>query len=184
LGRKPASRGAVEEATILDEIRVEPHDPSWPASFAAERQFILGCFTEPPTAIEHIGSTAVPGLAAKPVIDISVLVDRLSRGQLAIPALEAGGYSYWRDNPDTTKLFLVKGLPPAPRRTNHLHIYEDPAEFERHVAFRDRLRADPRAREAYEALKRRLALQFRDDREAYTAGKSAFIDNLIRAPRA
>lgn len=163
----------------MDEIHVEPYDSSWPLTFIAERAFVLGCFSTPPAAIEHIGSTAVPGLAGKPVIDILVLVDDLSLGRMAIPALEAGGYSFWRDNPDKTKLFLVKGLPPAPRRTHHLHIYADPAQLERHVAFRDRLRVDPLARRAYESLKRQLAAQYRNDREAYTEGKSAFIDNLL-----
>jgi GrpB-like predicted nucleotidyltransferase (UPF0157 family) len=164
---------------ILDEIRVEPYDAAWPARFAAEREFILRCFAEHPIVIEHIGSTAVPGLAAKPIIDVLVLVDDLAFGHTAIPALEAGGYSFWRDNPDKAKLFLVKGLPPAPHRTHHLHIYSDRAELERHVAFRDRLRSDPSARQAYEALKRRLAVQHRDDREAYTEGKSAFIETVV-----
>jgi GrpB-like predicted nucleotidyltransferase (UPF0157 family) len=73
----------------------------------------LRCFAEHPIVIEHIGSTAVHGLAAKPIIDVLVLVDDLAFGHTAIPALEAGGYSFWRDNPDKAKLFLVKGLPPA-----------------------------------------------------------------------
>lgn len=167
----------------MDEIRLEPYDPNWPIEFAAERDFVASCFVDAPLAIEHIGSTAVAGLAAKPIIDILVLVDDLALGHLAVPSLEAGGYSYWRDNPDTRKLFLVKGLPPAPQRTHHLHIYADRAELDRHVAFREHLRSDPSARQAYEALKRQLAAQYRDDREAYTEGKSAFIETLV-APRA
>src|SRR5436305_6361661 len=152
----------------MEEIRVEPYDPSWPAKFAAERELVLGCFITPPLGVEHIGSTAVPGLAAKPVIDIQVLVTDLRHGQEAIPDLEATGYSYWRGNPDTSKLFMVKGLPPAaPQRTHHLHVYADAAEFDRHLCFRDRLRADPDLRDAYQMLKLRLAAEHRDDREAY-----------------
>jgi GrpB-like predicted nucleotidyltransferase (UPF0157 family) len=83
---------------ILDEIRVEPYDAAWPARFAAEREFILRCFAEHPIVIEHIGSTAVPGLAAKPIIDVLVLVDDLAFGHTAIPALEAGGYSFARSS--------------------------------------------------------------------------------------
>ena len=167
----------------MDEIVVGPYDPAWPAKFAAERDFILRCFNGAPIAIEHIGSTAVPGLAAKPIIDDLVLVDDLEFGRTAIPALEGGGYSFWRDNPDKAKLYLVKGLPPAPHRTHHLHIYADRAELERHVVFRDRLRVDPAARQAYEALKLRLAAQHRGDREAYTEGKSAFIETLVASER-
>jgi GrpB-like predicted nucleotidyltransferase (UPF0157 family) len=80
---------------------------------------------------------------------------------------------------DSSKNFKLTHYPPAPHRTHHLHIYSDRAELERHVAFRDRLRSDPSARQAYEALKRRLAVQHRDDREAYTEGKSAFIETVV-----
>ena len=163
----------------MDEIQIVPYDAAWPAKFAAERDLVLACLPRPPLAIEHIGSTAVPGLAAKPVIDIIVLVADLADGRAAMSALEATGYSYWRDNPDRTKLFLVKGLPPAPRRTQHLHIYADAAALDRHLRFRDRLRADPAMREAYQSLKSQLAAEHRDDRGAYTEGKSAFIDGVV-----
>ena len=163
----------------MDEIQIEPYDAAWPAKFAVERELVLACLPRPPLAIEHNGSTAVQGLAAKPVIDIMVLVENLAEGRAAISALEAIGYSYWRDNPDTSKLFLAKGLPPAPRRTHHLHIYADATELERHLRFRDRLRADPAMRKAYQLLKSHLATEHRHDREAYTDGKSAFIDGAI-----
>ena len=134
----------------MDAIVLEPYDPAWPQKFEVEKRFVAGCFTRPPGAIEHIGSTSVPGLAAKPIIDITVLVEDLADGLTAVPALEAGGYSYWRDNPDKTRLFLVKGLPPAaPDRTHHLHIHANPVELDRHLAFRDALRADTGLRQAY-----------------------------------
>src|SRR5665213_2346856 len=160
-----------------DDIVIKPYDPLWPAQFAIERRLIESCLAAPAVAIEHIGSTAVPGLAAKPVIDIFVLVQQLEEGLAAVPALEAFGYSYWRDNPDKAKLFLVKGLPPAaPHRTHHLHIHADVAERARHLSFRDALRQDPVLRDAYAQLKRDLARQFQHDRERYTEGKTAFID--------
>ena len=161
-----------------DEIALVPYDPQWPTRFEAEKQLILAALVRPPLAIEHIGSTAVPGLAAKPVIDIIVLVADLADARPAIPALEAAGYSYWRDNPETSKLYLVKGLPPAAQRTHHLHIYADRAELDRHIAFRDRLRRDAVVRNEYEALKRELAGRYRGDRESYTDGKTAFIDTV------
>jgi len=166
----------------LDQIVVEPYDPKWPICFAVERQFVESCFVTAPIAIDHIGSTAVPGLPAKPIIDILVLVNQLEAGLAAVPALEAGGYSYWRDNPDKTKLFLVKGLPPsAAKRTHHLHIYADAGERERHIVFRDLLRNDTKLRDAYAALKYDLADRFRDDREAYSNAKTDFVDRAVEA---
>jgi GrpB-like predicted nucleotidyltransferase (UPF0157 family) len=163
----------------MDEIIVGPYDPAWPAKFELEREFVAGCFAVPPLLIEHMGSTAVPGLPAKPVIDLIVLVNDLADGLAAVPALEAGGYSYWRDNPDKTKLFLVKGLPPAPHRTHHLHIHSNRAEIDRHLAFRDALRRDPALRDRYSALKLALARQFRHDRDAYSDAKTAFVDEVV-----
>ncbi|AKR58065.1 hypothetical protein XM25_20185 [Devosia sp. H5989] len=160
----------------MEEIRLAPPDPQAASSFVAARERILPCFPVPPRLIEHIGSTAIPGILAKPVIDIVVLVDDLAQGHAAIPALEALGFSFWRDNPVRTRLFLVKGLP---NRTHHLHIHADPTEVERHLVFRDHLRAHPGDSAAYEALKRELAERYRTDREAYTEGKSAFIDAIV-----
>ena len=168
----------------MDEIHLEPYDRRWPRKFAAEREFIAACFPTRPLAIEHIGSTAVPGLAAKPVIDIMVLVNDLADGHAAVPALEAGGYSYWRDNPDTARLFLVKGLPPsAPHRTHHLHIVAERARFDRHLIFRDALRADPSIRDAYQALKTDLAERHRSDRESYTDAKGSFVAGIVARAR-
>jgi GrpB-like predicted nucleotidyltransferase (UPF0157 family) len=165
----------------LDSIHIEPYDPLWATKFAIERDFIAACFETAPLVIEHIGSTAVRGLAAKPVIDIGVLVDELETGSAAVPMLEAGGYSYWRDNPDKSKLFLVKGLPPAAaQRTHHLHIYADPARLQRQLVFRDRLRVDRDLRDAYQALKHDLASRYANNREAYTEAKSEFIARAVR----
>jgi GrpB-like predicted nucleotidyltransferase (UPF0157 family) len=160
-------------------IEIHPYDPDWPAAYERERRLILDAFAEPPLVIEHMGSTAIPGLPAKPIIDIIVQVRDLTEAHAAVPALEATGYSFWRDNPDKTKLYLVKGLPPAPRRTHHLHIYDDAAEITRHLLFRDHLRASPEGLAAYLALKQDLAARFHDDREAYSKGKTAFIDDLV-----
>jgi GrpB-like predicted nucleotidyltransferase (UPF0157 family) len=160
-------------------IELHQPDADWPAAFTREHALLLGAFDPPPLAIEHMGSTAVPGLPAKPVIDIIVLVEDLDQGRAAIPALETLGYSFWAANPDKAKLFLAKGLPPAPRRTHNLHIHADLGEVRRHLLFRDHLRSNAAARAAYLALKQDLARRFRDDREAYTEGKTAFIDAIV-----
>ena len=164
---------------MSEPIELHPYDPDWPAAFERERRLLAPLLGPDARLIEHMGSTSVPGLPAKPIIDIIVLVDDLGAAQGAIPALEETGYSFWRDNPDKTKLYLVKGLPPAPRRTHHLHIHDDPEEVERHLIFRDHLRSSAEARAAYLALKEELATRFRDDREAYSKGKTAFVDGLV-----
>jgi GrpB-like predicted nucleotidyltransferase (UPF0157 family) len=166
---------------VSEPIELHQPDPDWPAAFTRERDLVAPLFPEPPLLIEHMGSTSIPGLPAKPIIDIIVLMDHLEDARAAIPALEAFGYSFWRDNPDKTKFYLVKGLPPAPRRTHHLHIYDDEDEVERHLMFRDHLWANPEARDAYLAVKADLAARFRDDREAYSEGKTAFIDDLVQS---
>lgn len=160
----------------MEEIRLSPPDPQAASKFETERALILPCFPTPPRLIEHIGSTAVPGIVAKPVIDIIVLVDELSSGRAAIAPLEALGYSFWSADPVPTKLFLVKGLP---NRTHHLHIHADVGEVHRHLVFRDHLRTHPEDSAAYEALKLDLAERYRTDREAYTEAKSAFIDAIV-----
>jgi GrpB-like predicted nucleotidyltransferase (UPF0157 family) len=127
--------------------------------------------------IEHIGSTAVPGMAAKPVIDIMVGVRSLVGAKSAIPALESLGYVYWRENPDPGRMFFVKGMPPyGNQRTHHVHIVEVNSEFwEEHRLFCDYLRRHPEEAKQYETLKRDLAATFRSDREAYTSGKNDYI---------
>ena len=163
---------------MTEPIELHPYDSDWPDAFERERAQIAPLLVGA-RAIEHVGSTSIPGLPSKPIIDIIVLVDDVGAANTAIPALEAMGYGFWRDNPDKTKLYLAKGLPPAPRRTHHLHIHDDVDEVQRHLIFRDHLRAHPAAREAYLALKEDLASRFRDDREAYSTNKTAFIDKLI-----
>jgi len=164
---------------LSEAVELHPYDPAWLVAFEAERQLIAPVFPVPPLLVEHIGSTSIPGLAAKPIIDIIALVEDLETARAAIPRLEATGYSFWAGNPDKTKLYLVKGLPPAPKRTHHLHIHDDEREVRRHLVFRDHLRTHPDAAAAYLALKLDLAQRFRDDREAYSKHKTRFIDDLV-----
>jgi len=166
----------------MNEIELVSSDPACPRRFeeeAARRTAIIPA--DLLIDLEHIGSTAVPGLPAKPVIDIQATVTDLeaARSHLVAP-LEAAGYAFWTENPDTDRLFFVKGLPPtAPHRTHHLHIMEDGPGALRHIAFRDYLRDHPAEATAYGALKVDLARRFRHDREAYTAAKGAFIEAAL-----
>lgn len=160
------------------EVKVLPYDACWPQRFEAEREILhgaIGVYTV--GTIEHVGSTAVPGLAAKPVIDIMVGVESLAESLPAIPALERLGYCHF---PYRTEVmhWLCK---PSPRlRTHHLHLvpFGSPFWIER-VAFRDYLHEHADAREEYSRLKRRLAERYRFDREAYTAAKEPFIRRVL-----
>ena len=166
---------------MTEPVELVDYDATWPELFKRERELVAPVLGANARRIEHMGSTSIPGLRAKPIVDVIVLVDDLVRARGVIPALEATGYSFWADNPDKTKLFLVKGLPPAPHRTHHLHVYDNADEVERHLIFRDRLRAHPELRDAYLALKTDLARRFRNDREAYTNHKVSFINEVVHS---
>lgn len=155
-------------------VVIAPYDPAWPAMFEAERELIapvLAPWAAGP--ILHIGSTAVPGLPAKPVIDIMAGVRDLASSRPAIEALAPLSYCWFDYKADVMHWFCK---PSDQLRTHHLHLvpFESPLWHER-VAFRDRLRADEAVRMAYRDLKLRLAAEHRDDREAYTEAKTDFI---------
>ncbi|MDH2386546.1 GrpB family protein [Bradyrhizobium sp. CER78] len=158
-------------------IVVSDYDPNWPVLFAQERARIaqaLGVFA---LAIEHVGSTAVPGLPSKPIIDLLVGVPSLEEAkQRCIAPLEALGYIYMPDYASWLpgELFFRKG-PPGPW-THHLHVTEPShPRWEALVVFRDYLRAHPEAARAYADIKRGLAASSKDNIGAYRNGKTAFI---------
>lgn len=132
-------------------------------------------------AIEHFGSTAVPGLAAKPVIDILVAVPALEEARGTFPdRLATLDYVFWRDDPRPGRLYFVKGMPPfGKKRTHHLHVCERPGKLWSQLRFRDHLRAHPEDAARYAALKRDLAARYADDREAYTEAKGDFIGAIM-----
>nr|WP_298687470.1 GrpB family protein [uncultured Dongia sp.] len=166
----------------MDEIEIVPYDANWRDLFAAEAARLRGALAPGLIiGLEHFGSTAVPGLAAKPIIDILIAVPDLARArrQMVEPLAELG-YAFWADNPKTDRLFFVKGLPPAGTgRTHHIHIAEPDAEPWRRLPFRDYLRAHPLDARRYEQLKRELAVRYATDREAYTAAKEDFICEIL-----
>lgn len=165
---------------MSDEIILVPYDPDWPHLYALARAELLALLPEPPVLIEHIGSTAVPGLAAKPVIDVIVLVTDMRPVLDHMPVLAAAGYEYRPDVSTPERIFLRRYGPDGVR-THHLHIHTDADDVHRHVMFRDALRADPGIRVAYCDLKRDLAARHAADRQAYANGKDAFVDAVVRA---
>ena len=169
-----------------DPIEITAYDPTWPEKFALEKRTIfhtLGFM--PGLKVEHFGSTSVPGLAAKPILDLMVGVSRKEDWPKLIKPLEMRGYLYWTANPKPDELFFVKGMPPSgERRTHHIHVYELHGErWKRELAFRDYLITHPQEAKNYEALKMNLAMRFQFDREAYTNGKTPFIESVLNKIR-
>ena len=155
------------------------YDPQWPRLFAEEAGAIWNALGEALVAVEHVGSTSVPGLSAKPVLDILVGVTSLAAGEQKGPALAALGYECRGENGIPGRLFFRK-VSEQRGRTHHLHMVEIGHEqWTTMLSFRDYLRADPEEARRYEVLKRSLAAQFRDDRVAYTDGKSDFIQAAL-----
>ncbi len=130
--------------------------------------------------VEHIGSTAVPGLPAKPVIDMLAPVSSLSGARAALPVLAEAGWLFWPEDPCAHyRLWLLRPRPQA--RTHHLQVVEGEHPHARALlAFRDALRADAGLRREYASLKERLAEQHRDSRNAYTNAKEAFIRQVLQ----
>ena len=160
-------------------ILICEYDPTWPNQFdeiAARAMTALGNVV---VRIEHIGSTAVPGLAAKPVVDLDVVVSPQDVLE-AIRRLSNLGYVH-EGNLGIAEREAFRPPPGEPR--HHLYVVpEASAELQRHVAFRDALRADPTLRAKYGALKKRLAALHRDNRDAYSEAKSAFIAEHLSPP--
>jgi GrpB-like predicted nucleotidyltransferase (UPF0157 family) len=165
----------LEILEVRDEpVRVVPYDPAWPARFERERDQLERTLARWISGgVHHVGSTAVPGLAAKPTIDIMIGVAGLEAARACFTPLAALGYEYAPYRPDEMHWFCK---PDLSRRLFHLHLV--PAGSPRFVAtlaFRDRLRADPVLAADYAILKRGLAERFAGDRDAYTAAKAEFV---------
>ena len=163
------------------EIIVEEYDPQWPQEFEKLRARIEATLGPLAAAIEHIGSTAVPGLAAKPIIDIDVLLRPDADFAQAVSALSLAGYEHRGD-------LEVRGREafraPVDSYPHHLYVcLAEAGEYLRHVEFRDYLRRQPEDAEAYVTLKRELAREFAADREGYTQAKSEFVERTLRRVR-
>jgi GrpB-like predicted nucleotidyltransferase (UPF0157 family) len=162
-------------------VEIVEYDPAWVARFEQERERVTAVLS-PWLAgeVEHIGSTAVPALAAKPVVDMLAPVRSLARAREAVDPLIDDGWVYWSEDPCAGyRLWFLRPRPEA--RTHHLHVIEaDDIHTRALLAFRDTLRADARLRQAYGDLKRRLAIRYPDNRNAYTNAKADFVSDVLR----
>lgn len=175
---------------LSERIEIVPYDPDWPRRFEEEVARLRALL--PPESIgriEHFGSTAVPGLAAKPIVDMLVEVPSMSEvAQRIAPLLQQRGYEYfWRPKePGLPGIayawFIRRGE--GGRRTHHIHCLETgSSEWER-LLFRDYLIAHPEVAAEYAALKQRIAAELPDDRVAYAQAKGNFIERVMRLARA
>jgi GrpB-like predicted nucleotidyltransferase (UPF0157 family) len=167
-------------------VLVVPYDPRWPRLFARARSELQTALGDAVVAIEHIGSTAVPGLAAKPIIDIMVGVDSLDRGRSLVDPVETLGYEYVPEGEAEMpfrRYFRRRDptlLPGFERAGYHLHMVEAAHPFwTTHLAFRDHLRGSAEEARAYERLKLALAARHADDRQAYTDAKAPFVRAVL-----
>lgn len=165
---------------LRDPVLIFDYDAAWPVRYRIEAQLIRVVLADLSPQVEHIGSTSVVGLAAKPVIDILVGVPDLAVFDRQPERLASYGYqyvkAYERSLPD--RRFFKRVVDGA--RTHHVHVVQtDGAYWRRYLAFRDALRSSPELSQQYERIKRGLAVRYCYDRDAYTAGKTGFVESVL-----
>ena len=166
---------------INERVELRPYDPLWTSMFTVERDRLIALFPESFIDIQHFGSTAVPGLSAKPVIDMLAGVASMSIADSLIEPLCRVGYDTSAEFNATLsdRRWLMKWA--NGHRTHHLHIVVHGGdEWQLRLRFRDALRADDKLAQQYNLLKNELAARFTDDREAYTEAKATFVEAVIR----
>ena len=166
--------GGVEKARI----QIVDYDPGWPSKFGVHAGIIARAIRDRALRIEHIGSTSVPGLAAKPIVDILVVVDDSADESAYLPQLEAAGYVLRVREPDWHEHRMFR----TSAKDVHVHIYSAGCpEIQRNLLFRDRLRTNVDDRRRYEQTKRELATQDWSDMNDYAAAKTDVIESIITA---
>ena len=161
-----------------DKVHLAEYCSDWPIEFEKEKKIlkmILGDFA---LAIEHVGSTSIPGLSAKPILDIAVAVKDIETLRALIPVLASAGYDVLDSIEDHGEVLARKGKPEC--RTHYIHVEVIGSEYwNNHILFRDYLLKHPAYVKKYEELKRNLEKEFQDDRKKYTATKKEFIQQVV-----
>ena len=166
----------------VEQVHIVPYDPSWPTLFAKERDRILEAVGQWVEEVEHVGSTAIPGLDAKPVVDLMAGLKSMADASSCVEPLTNLGYSHWAEGAQPHHHLFVKFVDPEmSARTHNLHLVEAGGQYwEERLLFRDYLRKHPEAAKEYAQLKHRLASRHREDREAYTEAKADFVCKVVR----
>ncbi|WP_028389017.1 GNAT family N-acetyltransferase [Legionella fairfieldensis] len=174
----------IPEVVKKDHVNLVPYNPEWPRLAQDEIDKLKSILPVSTIIdIQHIGSTAISGLSAKPILDIQIAVQSLEIMKLiAVPLLQKLGYEYWANNPDPNRMFFVKGMPPyGEQRTHHVHIFEHNSDhWCNKLIFRDYLRSHPDLTKEYEQLKAKLAQEHLHDREKYTDEKLDFVNRVLQ----
>lgn len=174
------------EDALREEVSITPYDPEWPNLYEHEAASLRRKLPKSVVIkIEHFGSTAVPGLAAKPVIDVLVQVSSLEKTrEQIVPILEAEGYDYfWRTDVSPAYAWFIK-RGSGGRRTHHIHMVEADSKMWERLYFRDYLKEFPEEAGCYAELKQFLAAKYPNDRVAYTEGKAEYVISITeRAKR-
>ena len=161
------------------EVRLAPYNLRWGTLFAAEEAALRASLGEYALDIQHVGSTAIPGMVAKPIIDIGIAVRDFEEARACVEPIEQLGYLYRGENGIPRRHYFVKG---EPRRTHHIHMVEESSgDWRTMLLFRDYLIEHPEIAQEYADLKTRLALRFQTNRQAYQDGKSPFIERILKA---
>ncbi len=174
------------DAKVLkkDHVDIVAYNSEWPMIASIEIKKLREILPSSKIIdIQHVGSTAIPGMAAKPIVDIQVAVKSLDEMKvIAIPVLQKLGYEYWYENPDPERMFFVKGMPPfGDKRTHHVHIVEPTSRhWSEKIDFTDYLIAHPEIAKEYQQLKIKLAEQHTYDREEYTNAKGEFVKKILK----
>jgi GrpB-like predicted nucleotidyltransferase (UPF0157 family) len=164
----------------MKNVVVVPHNPRWRNSFEAEAKGIAAALGERLVAVHHIGSTAIPGIHAKPIVDVLVEVRDLGELDARTPAMESLGYEAMGEYGIPGRRYFRKSNQ-AGTRTHHVHAFEaGSGEAVRHLAFRDYMIAHPADAQAYSELKRKLAAEHPRNIDGYMDGKDGFIQEMDR----
>jgi len=161
-------------------VKLVPHDKQWAEVFKTEREILLKSLGDSVVDIQHIGSTSISGMDAKPIIDMSAGVRRLKDADTLVRPLHRLGYKFYRKF--GRQVLFAKG--PDEKRTHYLHVMRyKGAKWNSDLLFRTYLRSHIQRAKVYADLKSRLAKQYPNDREKYTAGKNRFIKETLRLAR-
>ncbi len=166
-----------------DKVKLSPYQTIWAQLYEEEKKRLEKVIGRGVLDIQHIGSTAVPNLKAKPILDIGIAVKNFEEAFALIFPIEKLGYTYRGENGIPRRHYFVKG--PPEKRTHHIHMFEEVnEEWGAHLLFRNYLRTHPQTVITYQTLKEDLAKRYPDNREAYTDAKHTFIQRVLREARA
>ena len=164
-----------------DPIVIVDYDANWSHQYEQEKSQVITALGDSIADIQHIGSTSVPGLAGKPVIDMLLGLKQIPPSPTQVLSLENLGYLYLSEFGIPERHYFRRGMP----RTHQIHAVRiDSGFWQRHILFRDYLRVHPQAAQEYEALKRKLAVEFSHDRDRYTDSKTPLIEQILMQARA